>query len=269
MFGESYSFPHPVLGNDDDIEGEFNVSMALTRTGNRTILFDEINVDLKNNYLLRLLQEGVAKVFVKVHCSSTFMTWMLEATSKFELNENEIDNKVEVQYFIVTTEVMSNYSDASFNKQYGSQVFNLGKYEVIAISGVESIKIPKVNEKLGLGNIFKFHWHQTDWPISFQVQQDKIFINYPVTKRGEHPPNMLFSMAHPWTAYNLFIVPALAEALRFSDEDPISAQKLAWFPVLEQMLPLEDRTKDFYADAQLMLRRELPVLLACEEIVKR
>ena len=48
MFTEGYSFPHPVLGNEDDISGEFNVVFDVTRSENRKIVFENISVEVMN-----------------------------------------------------------------------------------------------------------------------------------------------------------------------------------------------------------------------------
>jgi hypothetical protein len=168
----------------------------------------------------------------------------------------------------ITQKEISNYSDNSFNVQYGKETFSLNKNEVIAISGKETVQIPKTDEKLGLGNIFKFNSHRHEMPIRFQFLQDKIHINYPETKNGEHPPNLLFSTT-PWTAFNIFIVPALAEALRFVDNDPEGASRYEWYTVIDQLLPSSERTQDYFADAQLILQIEMPVLLSYNEIIKK
>lgn len=268
MFAEGYSFPHPVLGNEDDVTGEFNISLEVTRTDDRKIIFENFTSGITNSYIQSLIDSGDASCFVKVHCSSTFKTWMLETKGKIEIDENDVANKIEVQVLVITQKEISNYSHTSFNAQYGTEVFSLNTNEVIAISGKETIQIPKVDEKLGLGNIFKFNSQQCDMPIRFQFQQDKIHINYPETKNGEHPPNMLFS-TNPWTAFNIFIVPSLAEALKFIDSDIKAASRYEWFTVIDQLLPSSERTKDFFADAQEILQTEMPVLLSYSELIKK
>jgi hypothetical protein len=265
MFAEGYSFPHPVLGNEDDISGEFNISLEVTRSENRKIVFENITVEVTNPYVKQQIERGVANWFIKIYCSSTLSTWMFESTDKFEINEDDVFNKVDVQVFIVTKSEIKNYFDASFNPQYGNEVFSLSKNEVIGISGKVPVQIPKVNEKLGLGNIFKFNFHEKNKPIDFEHHHDKIYINYPVTKKGEHPPNMLFSTT-PWTAFNIFIVPALSEALRYIEDEPEDASKWDWFSVIDQLLPDDQRTGDNFADAQKILQEELPVLLAYKEL---
>jgi hypothetical protein len=184
MFTEGYSFPHPVLGNSGDVDGEFNVTMEINRTDDRKIVFENFTSDITNTYIKSLINNGDANCFVKIHCSSTFSTWMLDTKSKIEIDENDVANKIEVQVMVITQNEISNYTDVSFNLQYGNEIFSLNKNEVIAISGKETIQIPKVDEKLGLGNIFKFNSHPHDTPIMFQFKQDKIHINYPETKNG-------------------------------------------------------------------------------------
>jgi hypothetical protein len=265
MFTEGYSFPHPVLGNEDDVSGEFNISLEVFRSEDRKIVFENITVEITNPFIKQQIEDGVANWFIKIYCSSTLSTWMFEATDKFEINEDDAINKVDVQVFIITKKEITNYSDASFNLQYGKEVFSLNKNEVIGISGKVSVQIPKVHEKLGLGNIFKFNYHEKDKPLEFEHHHDKIFINYPVTKKGEHPPNLLFSTT-PWTAFNIFIVPALAEALRYIDDEPEEASKWDWYSVVDQLLPNDQKTGNNYADAQRILQTELPVLLAYDEL---
>ncbi len=267
MFSEGYSFPHPVLGNARDINGEFNIEMEISRTNDRKILFKNITVGITNSYIESLINNGNANCFLKIHCSSTFSTWIFDTKSKIEIDENEVANKIEIQFFVITQKEISRYADVSFNQQYGNEIFSLNKNEVIAISGKETILIPKVNEKLGLANIFKFNSHQPDTPIMFQFMQDKIHINYPETAKGEHPPNQMFSAA-PWTAFNIFIVPALAEALKFIDSDLDVASRYEWFTVIDHLLPGSERSKDFFSDAQKILQTDMPVLLSYSELSK-
>lgn len=268
MFAEGYSFPHPVLGNDDDISGEFNISLNVARNDSKKIVFENVTVTVTNSYIQNHIDCGNAKAYVKVYCASSLTTWMFEANNMFEIDEDEIVNRVELQVFILTTKDVQNYSDSSFNAQYGNELFSLSKNEVIGISGSVAIAIPKANEKLGLGNIFKFNFHDTGKPIHFEYHHDKIFINYPVTKMDEHPPNLLFSTS-PWTAFNIFIVPALENALKYIKDDPDAAEQWNWYSVLDSLLPIEKRTGDYFADAQKIIQNQIPVLLACEELLKK
>lgn len=266
MFIEGYSFPHPVLGNDDDLSGEFNFFCSLKRTDDRKIRFDNFNINITNNYIKQQLDNGDAGCYLRVYCSSTLRTWMIEIVDQLEIDEDELINKIDVQILVITKRQIENYVDSSFNAQYGNEIFVISKNEVIGITGKLTIPIPKVNERLGLGNIFKFNFHETDKPMYFEFHHDKIFINYPVTKKGEHPPNMLFS-ASPWTAFSIFILPALSDALKYLEDNPDEIDKWEWSSVIDQLLPEEQRTGNHFSDAQVLLKRELPVHLAYNELI--
>ena len=49
--------------------------------------------------------------------------------------------------------------------------FALNKSEVIGISGKVTVFVPKVNEKLGLGNIFKFNYHEHKTCFNYSTAQ--------------------------------------------------------------------------------------------------
>ena len=270
MFREGYSFPHPVLGNEDDISGELNIQMDISRNDQRKIVIENIILNITNPYINNLIVVRKAKCFGKIYCSSTLNTWTFELPqAKVEIHEDEIVNKVELQIFLTATEDIINFNDVSFNAQYNGQTFAINKNDIIGITGKINLPIEKVNEKLGLGNIFKFFHHETEKPIQFEYHHDKIYINYPITKKGEHPPKALFEKK-PWMAFNIFIVPALSEALRYIDEEEeeVKSNSWEWFTVLDSIFPESDRTKEYFADAQYILNDPMPLLLAYEEQMK-
>jgi len=140
MFTEGYSFPHPVLGNEDDISGEFNVAFEVVRNQDRKIAFENIIVEVTNEYVKKLIDEGNAITLIKIYCSSTLTTWIYKAANRFEINEDDVVNKIEVQVFIVTKSAITNYSDSTFNPQYGGEIFSLDKNEIIGISGKTTLE---------------------------------------------------------------------------------------------------------------------------------
>ena len=269
MFTEGYSFPHPVLGNEDDIEGEFNVEARVFRSTDRKIVIERKQLEMTNAYLGTLIDAGFADYYLRVFCSSTLSTWMVPFKERFEIHEDEIANQVEIQFYVIAKGVIENFKDLSFNSQYGEEKFTLVSNEVLAISGKVRVPIPKTNEKLGLGNIFSWCSHSSDKPIDFQCVEDKIRISYPVTQAGGHPPNMLFSVPkYRWTAYNIFAVPALAYALEQMKTNAEESSKWEWYMVLDGLLPESSRSENYFSDAQLILGSSLPSILACESLTK-
>lgn len=270
MFTEGFSFPHPVLGLDDDISGSFSTTIQLKRTKSRMIVFHDIQHEISNDYIKSLIHDEHADILIKLYCSSTFKTWTLtNPGSSFEIDENDLCNKVEIQVFVATRKSISSYSHTTFNSHYSNYTFSLEGKEVIAVSGKIILPIEKVDEKLGLGNIFRFMAHENEEaPICFQYLQNKIHIIYPKAKNGSHPPNLLFKTA-PWTAYNLFILPALSGAFQFiKDGDREDVESYEWFTVISNLFPEDKWEDDPYVNAQLLLRKQLPILNVLSELVK-
>lgn len=230
MFTEGYSYPHPVLGVEDDIAGEFNVTLQIARNSlQRKLKFHNITTNITNEYVKGLVNSGGAGILIKVYCASTFKTWtILDPGESFELDENDLVNKAEVQVYIVAKKEITDYQDSSFHSHFSGVTFSVGGYEVLAVSGKVTLPIEKRHEKLGLGNIFKFFAHEAGKPMTFSYDQDKIHIMYPIADNGEHPPNWLFNMT-PWSAYNLFIIPALAGAFSLIESnDKEDAENYEW-----------------------------------------
>lgn len=269
MFTDNYSFPHPVLGLGNDIEGDFNCSIKLSRNDtHRTLKFHSVNYEISNSYFENLVNDGTAGVLFKVYCSSTYKTWtFLNPGESFEINENDLANKVEIEALIISTTEINDYHDETFNEQFEQTTFSIRPKEVIAVSGKSTLKIEKVNEKLGLGNIFSFKQIEFNKPVEFSYTQDKIFIMCPVDESGNYPPNALFKMT-PWTAYSLFIVPALQGAFRFIKEERSLAESYEWFLVVSNLLPEDQWNSDPFISAQILLDKGIPILNSYKDLTQ-
>jgi hypothetical protein len=267
MFSEGFSFPHPVLGLEDDISGEFNCTIEIDRLSKeRLIRFYNLQYAISNEYIRNLIDSDKAGILIKVYCSSTFKTWtFINPKNEFTIDENDLFNKVEITALIVTMVQVENFQDISFHSHFEGVTFTVNPKEVLAVSGRLTMRIEKVNEKLGLGNIFKFFSQETDKPIHFTYHQNNIHIMYPIDGKGDHPPNALFKSA-PWTAYNMFIIPALAEAFRFVENAREEAEGYEWFTVITNLLPEDDWLQDSFINAQLLLKKGIPVLNSYNEL---
>jgi hypothetical protein len=266
----NFSFPHPVLGLGDDIKGEFLLDLSVGRNAaSKTIDFNIKRVEINNEYFSRLIGKNVAGVLYKIYCSSTFKTWcFLDPGKVFHINEDQLANKIEIECFIVALNALTDYTDISFNADFEGEIFSVEKYDIIGIVGKVNVPIEKKYEKLGIGNIFSFVPEENHTkPVSFDLNTNKIIVRYPITQAGVHPHNALFKKA-PWTAYNILVVPALAEAFRQiakAEEEGEEIDK-EWYYVIDSNLPYPEREKDSFTNAQLLINKEIPLLFAYSEI---
>lgn len=273
MVTDALSFPHPVLGLADDIEGNFTLSIDMERNAiERVIEIGVSSIEYNNDYFKKLIENGSAALSIKIHCSSTFKTWTyVNLQDKIKIPEDDVCNKVEIVPSIIALRDIPDYNDSSFNLQFGKQGFYINKYDIIGLLGTVSLPIDKDYERLGLDNIFHFSPESDSiTPCSFEFNTDKILIKYPITASGDHPHSALFHKA-PWAAYNILIVPALTQAftLMADKEKESDINDKEWYYVLNGLLPENEREDDPFKNAQLIINRQIPLLKAYEELCNK
>jgi hypothetical protein len=270
MSDTTFSFPHPVLGHFDDVQGNTSMSLHIERLKDtRQIQVNYKELIINNDYFKLLVADGRATVVTKVYCSSSFKTWtFLGLEADITISEDDLVNKAEISSYLIATVNIEHYFDETFNADFGDCKFFVNESDVIAILGRVILPIEKEYEKMGVGNIFEFipYDNSTD-PIRCSFNSDKIKVCYPISPEGYYPPTVLFR-THPWAAYNIFVIPALMEAFRLKS-DPEQREHFKdyeWSLVLDVLLPEDEREEDAYANAQLILNRELPMLKAFVEL---
>lgn len=273
MINTNVSMPHPVLGIPGDMEGDFKISFNLhIDRDKRKYIYKDIQTEVSNNYIKGLLDKGLLKKVIKISCIPTYKTWIFEDAVEIALPENEIDLLIEVESFLVCTQPISDFLDCSFNNLFGQQKFELEKGDIVGLTGSTKIPILKENEKVSLGSIFRFSKiqdTQEEQEIHFSLDEDQIVIYYPDSHSGYDPVTLLFdkSQGLPYTALNLFIIPALTEAFRYLEDERSEVDK-RWCLVLNNLLPKNLRTNEPFMNAQRVLKTGLPINLAFEEILK-
>lgn len=254
MFSDSYSFPHPVLGVADDIEGEFNFSVCIERRGEeRVVYFKSKKLEIKNDYISKLVNEGYVDFVLSIYCGATYQSWVSYGTDDSFIPEDQLASRIEVQPLLVTRKDIPNYYDKSFNSDYEQNHFSLVKSEIVGVSGKKVLPIEKIDERLGFGSIFK--WKQTDAEksVEYYLESDQIEITYPVKRDNDDPISYLFKIK-PWTSYSIFILPALEEAFRYMKDAKGSAERFDWYWVLSELLPEDERTPSPFVNAQRVIK---------------
>jgi hypothetical protein len=267
MTNNNFSYPHPVLGNEDDMSGIFELTMTIRRNDDRMIELHSFEATITNEYINSLILNHKAVLLLKIYCSSTLYT-RVEQLNTFSIliDENDIAGTLEVSPYIVANCDIGPYYHTTFHSDYGDQSFEINKNEILGIGGKTSISIPKSNEKLGMGNIFSFSAGNINEPISFSFESDQIKIVYPIAADNTAIANFLFNR-FPWIAYNILIVPALAEAFKHMDIDENYYSGYEWFTVLNQMMPKGVRRYDeHFLNAQTVLGLTPPLVNAYNEI---
>lgn len=275
MIQRNISMPHPVLGVGDDFtEGAFttNFKIAPNRRAH-TYDFYEITKGATNPYIRDLLRSNKLDFILKISCTPTYKSWIFVNKDRFSIPDSQLHSLLEVESFLVANQELPNYNHATFNQVFRQINFQLEKGDIVALTGLQRILLPKQNEQATLGSIFKFSKipdaskHQE---LHFSFEDDQITVYYPASHEDIDPVHFLFDKTQgaPYTALNIYILPALTQAFLIMADAPDEYADKRWYYVLDTILPESKRTDDTFMNAQRVIRNGLPVNLAVSELMK-
>jgi hypothetical protein len=273
MVSQKISMPHPVLGIPDDMTGSFELDFQLRpdRPAREYEIFG-IRTSITNDYIKQLHEGDCLDFVLKVSCPPTYKTWTFINQTLIRLPESEVDQILEVEGFLVVKNKINFFKDSSFNEIFSGASFDLDQGDIVALTGSKKILIEKENEKSSLGSIFRFSKidpKDEDQEISFSFEDQQIVIYYPSKNPQYDPINLLFDQRQglPYCALNMYIIPAIANALAACREQPKYYADKKWRLVLDKLLG-EQSTDDDFINAQRVIHTDVPINLAFAEILK-
>lgn len=240
------SFPHPVLGIQDDVSGKFEV--ALSWSCDRAFYYLHPLFDIQNTTLEDLLRQGKAIFLVHIECSNTFFNnsfTSIEKSPTIKITAEDLRDEVEVSFYFCANSNIPDYKIHGSHRDYESQVFNIetgdilaygGKTRFMAVKNYESLKavssimeIKKGGYEIGLAKV-KYNESKIELILS---RED--FRIYNENKNDENF-NTLF--------HTSLVLPVLYKALHYIQMDEPDYASLKWFNVLKTRLDDENLSVD-------------------------
>jgi hypothetical protein len=138
------SFPYPVLGNGDDIDGEFSFTLDYTLEPKEVIL--DLHFTLFHETIQQLVAEDKARFIVEVSCKATFFREVFESKGNyatFTVAASDLRGQVAVSAFICTTVDVAGYDPANVHPDLSGGVTDLAAGELLADGGTGSFVAEK------------------------------------------------------------------------------------------------------------------------------
>jgi len=219
MGSRNISWPHPVLGNSDDIEGDFRVMISSRIEGDKLHLKSE-SIEVSNDYFNKLLLEDKACIYFKLTCNSTL--YMRQFIGKLDdvIDCSLISKKVDLEIVIIATKDIGDYGDSSFHEdtKLGENrgFFTVESGSVIGDAGCVTINLDDEYRR-GISGIIEFEELPSEYPISIDVEDSKILVKYPNDASTQNIVTTFTSGKRQFVNVflNLFIVPAFTEAFSY------------------------------------------------------
>jgi hypothetical protein len=240
-----FAYPYPVLGSDDNIEGEFNISLKIQRSESKTVIVKVGKIEIENDEISSMLEKEECRIIFRIYCGSTFYSesFVLQENTEIELPEDMLVNKVEAEVLIVLNKSII-YKLESFKDEFAGMSFNLNRNDVIGVTDVLKWDVPRAYEKLASNSIFKFTMRTKESDpaekalVTFSFDNDDIHVIYPYHEDID-PLSALFRK-NMYTAYWSVIIPALSEGYRLviteDEEEKSEYENYRWFHYLEQVM---------------------------------
>lgn len=232
-------FPHPVLGIEDDIDGNFEVRLRVSSDHKKISVTPSFI--LSNESLEELVKKKEAAFVTQIYCRGTLFRKTYKTTesmpSPILIDSTKLNDKVEVDFFICADNSIENYKNDSASKDYQGYTFTIERGDILALGGSGNFYANKSPEELKSVSAFMnidtsgdknkpMYNHYDGNKITIMLSQDD-YDQYQLIKLNPYYTNTLHSSV---------VLPALIETLRFMDSDSASDYKeYKWFTLLSNL----------------------------------
>ncbi len=213
-------FPHPVLGIEDDIVGEFSAELTFKSDKENITLSSTFR--LNEQYIQKLLDNGKAYFLIQVYCSGTMYREVFKTKSSLpepiKIPSFKLKGEVEVHFFICAVNDIDDFFSTNFNTEYKGTKFSIQKSDLLAYGGKAKFTANKSPEELkSVSALIRIkNSHQKNHPMWNEYDGEKIEImlceeeynNYQVVLKNKVFHNLLHSS---------IVLPALIDALYYID----------------------------------------------------
>lgn len=233
------SYPHPVVGNRDDVPGAA-FQAAVTATSDKENFYIDIQIECSSASVQSLIQEQRATFVAHVECSNTLYRQAFrftETSHRITIPGSRLFDKFEVNVLACASANVPGYIVAGAHPDYGDAAFDLSEGDIVAVAdGHEFLaefedalarigSIMQVDESRDADDgIMKVDWNGKRIVI---ILSKKDFATYSILKAVEPIGSTLASM---------IVLPVLIQALHETKNSDSYLAGCRWHDILQRRL---------------------------------
>ncbi|MBN1808500.1 MAG: hypothetical protein JW909_05490 [Planctomycetes bacterium] len=217
------SYPHPVLGNRDDVPGAA-FQAALEMSADKECVYIATDAACSCETLNALLKDGRAAYVLHVECSNTLFRRAYEFREpqhRISIGADNLNDAVEVNVFVRATDRIADYRVSEAHPDYAGTAFDIQRGDILAVGEGQVFHIESDFDSLSrIGSIMQINESPKDGDIPMEpsFDGDKIviflsksdFADYKVLKLHEEVRGPLTTT---------IVLPVLVEALHILKEE--------------------------------------------------
>jgi hypothetical protein len=254
MSASTKSYPFPVLGNLDDIAGQFNPTLRYSLEPNKVVVESDFN--LENSTIENLVSQKSATYLVQVECGSTFYRNVFVTSDnkiRIEIDAQDLRDKVDVSFAVVATKDIPNYDPEGIHPDLAGEPSYVEKGDVLADGGTGWFTADKTFDplKAPVSSFMKIQeGTKKTGPMEIDYGDDHILIklakndfeNYKFTRK--YATSVLHSS---------LVLPALIDVLYTMNNKQSDYSDQPWFSRIQQIC----RERSINLDEPLMAAQQL------------
>lgn len=250
------SYPHPVLGNRDDVPGAA-FQATLEMSADKQYIYITVDINCSCNTINTLLNGGRAAYVLHVECSNTLFRRAYEFRERhhrISIGADYLNDAVEVNVFVVATESIVQYTLTEAHPDYADAVFDIQRGDILAVGEGQVFHVESRFDSLSrIGSIMQINESPKDGDIPMEpdFNGDKIVIFLSKTDFADYKMLKLHEgVRGPLTT--TIVLPVLVEAIHILKEESDGINDTRrWIRALQRRI-----------EALGLIRESSPIVLA-------
>ncbi|MBZ4416006.1 hypothetical protein [Myxococcus sp. RHSTA-1-4] len=264
------SFPHPVVGVGDDVDGALSCNEPELDFGVDTTALIVDGLQVENPTIAGLIRQGEAAFTVRVTCGATYYRETFqtqEGQLRHVLPTSKLLGDVKIQVRVCTLKRLESYRPEGLHPDYEGRSFAVQAGDVLAVGDDFTVRAEKQFDPLAtdipsIMRITRGKEKQGAFHVDFTREQIVISLSHEDYARYGVASNVA-----PGVIHSAVVFPVLCEAIAILCRPPEENEFLVetrWFPRLKEMLEARgiDASESLVIAAQKLLDAPLARALA-------
>ena len=257
----SRSYPHPVVGNGDDVPNAA-FQAAYEYTSDKQFYFIGVTVACSSASLVKLIGKGTASYVLHVECGNTLYREAFDfsgTNKRVDIPASKLNGTVEVNCFIRATEELGKYRIDGAHDDYGSTTFEVRSGDILGVAEGQTFEAEPQDTLRRIGSIMVIEESPRDdehaMEVEFSTDKIRIRLCKPDFARYKELKSIPLLASHLTTT---IVLPVLTEALHFITHGEAEFEDLKWYRNLKgRMDDLGFKEDDVLKAAQMLL--DMPI----------
>lgn len=250
------SFPHPVVGNGDDVPGAA-FQCAFQYASDKQFYFIDATVACSSVTLNKLVDRGAARFVLHVECTNTLFREAFDfcdQNKRFEIPASKLNGTVEVNCFVRAAKPLPKYRVDGAHDDYGTTAFDVRAGDILAVAEGQTFEAESHDTLRRIGSIMvierskRFGEHPME--VNFGSEKIRITLSKPDFVSYQRLKGVPLLASHLTTT---IVLPVLIEALHLAATDSSELEDLKWHRILKSRVGDLENETDWLKVAQLIL----------------